>query len=159
MTRPLVAASGGQFWAYESSSYRLDRYSADGRLLYSLDRESDWFPPNPVPAAMLHDGLPHITALLEDSQGQVWVAVGLPDPDAVRMAVRAAGRETPVTASAPEGTAVLEVIDTKERRVVARRSVEHWLFPVSGIGLFYSRSVNDDGEEYIEIWCPKLVRR
>jgi hypothetical protein len=129
----LASVRGDHVWSADRSSYRLHLWTPDGVSMRSLERTPEWFsttspmgigsPATPPP--------PAVTAIEEDAAGLVWVFIRVPAESwqEAWSGVPLTAREVSVRDIAFEKLfrTVIEVIDPRRARVVARRFVDKWV--------------------------------
>ena len=153
----VTAGSRGRLWAAPATSYRVDQWTPDGRRTLSLERTPSWFsrqagyaignPDTPPPSL--------ISAIQEDPSGLLWVFVRVPAAtwrEAWRRVPEGA-REVSLGQIDVEKlfATIIEVIDPRHARVVARARVEAWIVSALSGGRVASYGVDAGGEPRITI--------
>lgn len=167
--RKTAPARGDRFWAaHEFYNYRLEEWSADGRLHRILLPRSPWFPSYqlaigeaPGRATPTKPALPDIWAIWTDSAGRIWVAARVADTASTGgfgppVAVEG-GQQYPIVAPERVWNTVIEVIDPDRARVVARATFS-WavLGWVDGNRVFSIR-LTEDGGPVVDVWQLSLL--
>jgi hypothetical protein len=139
-----VGVSGDSgVWVNRSDGYRIERWDTAGKLLAVYERRVDWFPAPDSSAwnsgIYPENGEPRVGKIHEDEQGRLWVKVAIPriPPGWVP--------GTPWDKSQSE--IFIEVLDTRERRVLASLNVKGW-FGIPTPGPFFdvdTDRVSDSG--------------
>ena len=154
--RSLAAASGGGFWAARTTEYELEKWTIAGERRLSIARSVPWF--------RAHDGtaltppLPWITAIWEDSEGLLWVAIHVAAPDWERAAVMRGDLLVNVSDHNAFYDTILEVIDIQRREVLASTRVDPWLRQPLGGGLIASYKEDEMGWPFVHLWRIRLDR-
>jgi hypothetical protein len=164
-TQLLTESQGGRAWSADIVRYRLSLWTRDGTLSQSLERHPTWFsgvspygigtPTTPPP--------PAITAIQEDGSGRLWVFIQVAGPR-WRSAWPQIGRGTHEVASRTIAfeklfRTIVEVIDPKEGRVVARRSFDDWFVAGLPTGRSAIYSVDQQGLPHVAIVALGVSRR
>jgi hypothetical protein len=158
-------AVGDGFWSADWARYRLTHWTAIGKTILTLERKPSWFlhefgggfgsaqePPDPG-----------ISAILEDSTGLLWVFAKVPAstwrgawPSGAHP-----GRGIPVQQIAHEKLfrTVIEVIDPRRRRVVARQTIPEYIVAALPGPRAAAYVVSGDGTPRIEILRLELRSR
>jgi hypothetical protein len=169
--RTLTMGDETQVWAGYLMQYVIELWDAStGRMLRSLSRDVDWFPPqltsrtnrlSETPPA------PALQALHLDAQGRLWTVVGTADRN-----WRTGIRVNPSAAGDPDHVndievidrdryidTYIEVIDPVAGRLIASRRFdkEYWFFLRDGRIL--KPTFTTDGVPQIEIWSVELRDR
>lgn len=155
----LGAANGGRVWSAYVNEYRVELWSREGAHVQTIERTADWFPPATGPAAgsvLTHRPHPAINALWHDGRNHLWVSMLVPARTWRAADPRQPGRVADVDWSSVYDT-VIEVIDIRGGRVLARARFDRAMARVrgSGIFLFGTRSV-EDGNLVIDVWRARL---
>jgi len=129
MLQSLSIDSDGNFWSAELGTYRLGHWSARPRLIKTIIRDADWFPGSESPrlGGPTKPPSPLVVAIQSDTGGLVWVFSRIPSskwqsawppvsPGLVEVAI------TSRTVSTLYNS-VVEVLDTRRRRVLSRVSI------------------------------------
>jgi len=153
-------------WVAEATRYVLAPWSAEGQRLPTLERDAPWF----AGSAGDRPGRggapdPIVTGLREDPDGLLWVfilvaapswreAFPAPEPGGSRYG------EVPMSRIAFEKMyrSVIEVIDTRAARVVARRSYDHPIIAALGDGVAAAYAVRSDAVPVLQILELELQR-
>jgi hypothetical protein len=160
----LTTTSGsGGFWTEELLAYRVRRWSRDGQLEIDLERRPEWFVPQAVLSAgdATHPPSPFPVGLSE--QGElVWTFTNVADANWRKAWPPEAATQREVLGSRIDYTqlfdTMVEVIDTKTRRVVARtRLPEYAISVLPGARLAVYRE-DADGFPLIEILQMSVKR-
>jgi hypothetical protein len=128
--RLLWSARNGGLVVVRPYVFAIDLYDARLRLTGSLVREEDWIPrhePTTEPSDGLWDSpfTPRVVGVWEDAEGLLWLHMLLPSrdwtpgpPSSIRS--RITHDELMARARRPRVDSVIEVVDLKQSRVVAR---------------------------------------
>jgi hypothetical protein len=144
-------------WSADRRRYRLYEWSLEGDLVRTLDRSPSWYrgvhnsgfgDPKTEPP-------PTIAAIQTDSAGRLWVFVRLPSTT-WRTAWPASARgqkEVRVSEIAIEKLfrTLIEVIDPKSARVIARRTLDAFIFAALGGGLVAAYTADENGVSRIRV--------
>jgi len=137
-------------WIGYQEKYKLEKYSADGRLLQSMSRMADWFVPhtNILPPRDVNSDPPNpkFRELTVDNDGMLWAMVWVADPD-----WKEGYDPYALMDDDKVYDTVLERIDPASGRVFARTrsgyalKKVHIVGPMSGEPLFFRTIQQDDG--------------
>jgi hypothetical protein len=111
----MTAASGGGFWAWGSSSYRVERVDAQGSSSV-LQRRPAWFQPDRLPPTFATPPEAFLQSVVEDKTGRLWVFANVPTDGW--------SRANAANASSGIYKTRIEVIDPKTARVVATSTLD-----------------------------------
>jgi hypothetical protein len=161
MARYLTLSSAGGLWTADELLYRLAKVSEDGHIDRVLVRESPWFPgrtarvigtPSIAPS-------PSISGVHEDRDGLLWVSLRVASANWQEAWPRAGGeidyRQLDLERLFDS---VVEVIDPRTARVVARRQFDEWIVSMSPGARIARLSVDGAGAARILINELRLVR-
>lgn len=155
--RPM-RASGDRVWSAGFGNYRLDLWTPDGVHQRTLVRNARWFRPwadrvQRSAEAMEH---PRLTSIAEDGEGRLWTAILVPDPDWQERSQPRERRIVDVDLN-PEFDTIIEVLDPRTERVVARTRFDAVISEFIGDGsLVYTRREDRDGDQVIDVWRVRL---
>ncbi|MEO8226060.1 MAG: hypothetical protein ABI637_01450 [Gemmatimonadota bacterium] len=165
--RRLTPDGQGGFWsAFWTTRYRLEHWSSDGTLLQAIEREVPWYQPYTAvrPITRTSPPSPNINAIWIDSVGRLWTMVKVPAKDwlsgmsKVERTNEGVSHLSIVNSEAVYDM-ILEVIDTRRRRVVASQRI-HGTFDWSPApGLVEGYRETDDGSPTAEVWQVTLRSR
>jgi hypothetical protein len=127
--------------------YRVERWSYEGQLLKSLERRPEWFSVESVSAGTRDTPpSPRFTAVAEDTSGRLWSFLSVAAPTWREGWPKDRG-ETRVVAFSMEKMyrTVIEVLDPKENRVIARLQLNDWIIAVLPDNRAVVYTVNADG--------------
>ena len=164
--RRLARSSDGGFWAAHVTRYVIEKYDSAGVKTIELEREADWFPPHDQGLLQGEDRSPKplLLGISEDSVGRVWVLSVIGDA-AWRSAIgtvlpsRLGGGRSPapvITDFDKYFDAVLEVIDVKQRRVIASQRFPQALTFLVNDHIVAQR-IETDGDFFIQTWRLGLL--
>lgn len=160
--RALALANGDTIWSAHIAQYAIDLIDLrQGRIVQTLTRSVDWFPPRgPLPPSGT-DAMrpqPGIRVIRQDSAGRLWVLIGVPDPDWMRSITSrsADGTHFRVSNDHEYRDAYIEVIDPKVRRVVASRRWDKNVFHFVSADRVSTFETTPDGEPRLQIWRIEL---
>ena len=155
-------------WVSEVTRYLLRKHEPDGTPEDSLERRLDWFPaseryefgsPDQAPT-------PGVNTLRSDEEGRLWVYLDRPRSNWTNawrgVSVPTGAREVRVSSLPPAYTlwrTVVEVIDPKQRRVVARKELEGHVFAVLGADRVATYLELENGVPVVTIHKLTLVER
>ena len=142
-----LAPSSTGFWAANYDPYRIEHWTSDGRNDAAIERIPVWptrtseglgKPDEPPPNS--------VQAIAEDAQGRLWVFISVAAPTWREGSPKSAG-EMRLSAFAREKMhrTVVEVIDAKAGRVIARRQLDEWIIAAlsGGRAAVYTVDAND----------------
>jgi hypothetical protein len=158
-----IVRGSGQFWVATARRYRLALWDTTGRIVRVLERRPSWFAgpttfggPNQMPS-------PHISSLLMDEHGLLWVFISVAAPTWREAFPKIPAGVTEIRADAVRHDklyrTIIEVIDPRTSRVVARNSTNSYVttsFPGRKAAIFY---VDADGVPHYAIVTLSLERR
>lgn len=125
----ITAPTTSGFWAATHDQYRIERWSFEGKMDLVLERSPAW-PPRTSEGFGSPDTPPpnSMQAIAEDRAGRLWVFVNVAAPTWREGWPRTTG-ETRVSAFAQEKMfrTVVEVLDPRAGRAVARRQLDEWI--------------------------------
>lgn len=159
--RRLARSSDGGFWAAHVTRYVIEKYDSTAVKTFELEREANWFPPHDQGLLQGEDRSPKplLLGIAEDSVGRLWVLAVIGDP-AWRSAIgttlpsRLGGGRSPapvITDFDKYFDAVLEVIDVKQRRVVASQRFPQALTFLVNDSIVAQR-IEVDSDFFIQTW-------
>lgn len=132
----LSVASGERVWAADTRRYRLTLWTKEGAKLKTFERQPAWFPA-PVfgsPGSKTAPPDPVTRAIQEDSAGLVWVFTSVPSKtwaaaweDSRKQILRGGEVITRGIAFEKLYSTMIEVIDPREGRVVARQLIDGYV--------------------------------
>jgi hypothetical protein len=138
LAREIAFSGPAHVWSALPTRYVIERWNIEsGELTDSFVRKPPWFEPHWLPQVIPPSPdappAPYITGVAEDSQGRLWVYMLVADANWKQalgpMQVRGAREIYPVTDINKYYDTVVEIIDVKARRVVARGRADG-AFPV-----------------------------
>jgi hypothetical protein len=155
--RPIARATEEIVWLGSLNRYRLELWNTQGKPVRSYQRIVSWFPEWTDPSAVDQAiAPPRVSALSQDSQGILWVVIGVPDANASRTPTRP---ESLSQHYRPDERydSVIEAFDPRAGRVVA--SLREAGAPLRFIGgdLAYRFREKEDGSTYIEVVRVELL--
>ena len=153
-------------WSAQLARYRLVRYGIDGTVQDSIIRRPSWFRDLEPMRLGSESSLPspRLTGIAEDAQGRLWVFLAQPRPDASKAWREAKVRMEKTPGGAQEGRVsdmpaeykqfrtIIEVIDPKTRRVIARSTVDGHVSYVISSDRVVTFVENEDGVPMATIW-------
>jgi hypothetical protein len=162
-----IPAHGTDLWVADLLRYRLTLWSETGTARQVLERAPSWFQPSDFP----HRGGPTkppaamIAAVAQDAEGQLWVYSLTPAAnwaDAWKGQPRTGGGERSVH-SGPSATdlyrCIVEVIDPRSARVVARGALPGLVISTTGSGTVATYTIDTHGEPRITVYRVGLRSR
>ncbi|NUQ11877.1 MAG: hypothetical protein HUU26_06025 [Gemmatimonadaceae bacterium] len=162
----IAVAKDGTFWTADWSRYRLTLWSGPGEMARIFERRPAWFPRSRGAASLGAPDRPPdpaVTGIATDSGGLVWVFSKIAAPGWRRAWPKGIGPkdEAPLRTLAHEVLyrTMIEVLDTKAGRVVARATYDGLIMDALGIGRVAAYSVGVDGTPHVEILAVELRRR
>ncbi len=160
-----VASSTGGAVSVPIRTYDLYTWSSTGRMTGHFVRRPSWFPGsdklglgNPTTPPY-----PQVHALRTDASGLIWVAIGVPSShwkagwDGVT--IRAGEFKSNDPAFHELFDTIIEVIDPKSGRVLARQKVEGWITQFLRDGRMVRYTATRDDEPQLQLLSATLVRR
>lgn len=165
LVQVLAPAATESFWTANEMKYHLYQWSLDGDLLRSMERRPSWFArPSRLALGNIESPPdPAVTALRTDDTGLLWLFARVPAPSWRRAWPKgaAAGVELDYRQIALDKMfrTVVEVINPRTSRVVARRLLSEWVVEVLPAGRVAIYSVGEDGVPHVLIAELRLLRR
>ena len=153
--RRLYAGPTGRLYAAHSSSYAVQEWSQDGRLVRLLVRNLDWFQNG---AGDRGSHLPGLGSTPLDSAGRMWAVLKRGGEELGPS--RTLPRSYEEFAATVSGGTVIEVIDLDVPQVVARADLDQqpFLFPVIPFdGVFLSPAEDELGYVHFDVWKAEIV--
>lgn len=126
-----IAPSRTGIWAAPHESYRVEHWTADGSNTLVLERTPAWPPRATGEVGNVQTGTPppnSLQAIREDEEGRLWTFIKVAAPN-WRDGLPRDARETRASAYEPDALfrTLIEVIDPRTHRVVARRQLNEWV--------------------------------
>jgi hypothetical protein len=164
--RTFANPADAHVWVAQVARYKLVRYDTDGVVRDSIIRRPSWFR-DLMPMRIgseTNPPSPQLTAVAEDAQGRLWVFLAQPREDATKAWREAKVKMQKAPGGAQEGRVadmpaqyrqfrtVIEVIDPKARRVVARTTVDGFVSYVMSSNRVVTFVENEDGVPMSTIW-------
>ena len=160
--RRVGVANDGSIWVAHVTRYRLEQWSADGRLLRSIERRPDWFEPwdGPFPQPAQVRPPAQISAIWPVDERHVAVVLLVPDAHWRQLRPEPKDRiERPGQNGFPSWTeyrqlydTVVEVLDIRSGTVVARRRMDGMFTPTTVPMVMYARRDTPDGTWQADVW-------
>jgi hypothetical protein len=150
-THVFAPSTEGRVWIGLREGYNLSEWNADGSLARAIERRPSWFP-SKTASRMGNPSTPPdpvVAGIERDSEGLIWVFIRTPAPTWKEgwPAMRPGQREVLGRSIQYEKMykTMIEVIDPRARRVVARQEFDrHLMNSISGRrGAFFARGVDD----------------
>lgn len=150
------------FWVISTWPYRVERHSADGRVVERFLREPDWYEIVRTTEAATKGPPSAAIAVRELADGRLVTAVIVrAERWQQHMPRPRAGSEVSVASVNLDGLfdSVIELLDPRSRRLVASARVPHYVFAMPDAGLLASYTESADGVPLIQIWRVHLQDR
>lgn len=163
LRRHVAAAADGNIWAAHNNRYRIDKWNTDGHRITRIERDASWFRPwqewpgvdyevRPVPA---------IAGVRDWGDGLLMVVVRVADDDWRPMRPARIVQDHEVTSAAQLEDlydTVIEVLDTRSGKVLARTRVDARVVNVVGRNAFSSYAEHSElGESKFVVWSVALA--
>jgi hypothetical protein len=143
--RSHIVPTGSQFWVAAANRYRLALWDTAGTIVRVLERRPSWFAgPSPGVRGPANEPGPYVSAMTMDEQGLLWVFIHVAAPTWREGWPKVPEGVREIRADAIRGDkmyrAIIEVIDPRTSRVVARSSTNSYVtaaFPGRKAAVFY----------------------
>lgn len=160
--RPVTVTSDDHVWMGLVNRYRLESWSAAGTRQRVLERRSSWFEPwENHSGDVARDRPPsRLLSIATDEEGLIWTLVQVADAN-YKPLYPNDGRERPmydIRDEAKISDTIIEVIDPRAARVVARQRFPEALNWFFGRGLVSEVNQNDEDDAEIRVHRLRLVR-
>ena len=161
-TRRLASDGQGGLWsAYWTGRYRLEHWDSSGKLLTTIERDADWYPPYTQILAATPDRAPQaqLQGMAVDARGRIWTLLRRPAPrwrDGVSAAPRRVEGALAYRVDDRAWASVLEVIEPATGRLVASTVLDGLFDYVVGPGLIGAYREDASGIPRIELWRVEL---
>jgi hypothetical protein len=159
--RVMAAAGGDELWAAHADGfYRLQRWSASGKLLATFDRSPAWFPRRTGARPALSKDTPPdpvLTAVWPAANDVIWTTTLVSDTQWARgLAERrivSAEQRPGFTVRDPDAVydTMIEALDGRTGRPIAERRIDRALAFSLGRGLFAAIRVREDDTSLIDV--------
>jgi hypothetical protein len=160
----LAAPNNGRFWSAGMYRYDLFLWDSGGSVLRAIERRPPWFSKTSPMNSDLRNEPPaaRVAAIQEDSEGLLWVFVRV-----------AASRWREAVPAIPEGVneiptrliaieklfaTMIEVIDPRTNRVLARRTLDRYLLASLSNRRVAFYEVLPDGQDQVVVGTLRLSR-
>lgn len=154
LPRVLAPSVEGTFWAIARDAYVAERWTQEGRLLSTVEREAEWYPAHSVrPIGTAETPPPWTTGIREIGRDTIMVLILVASPG--YSALLGPRRMTPrglrydVSDRGALYDTVVEVLDLGERRVVARTVLDEYLLGFADDRTVYGYETADDGSPHV----------
>ena len=152
--RRLAIGPQGSRWGISTAAYVIERWLPDGSLAQQLTAERDWLKKSNDPAgdARLRKPPARLLGLLVDAQERLFVFAIVADAEWKPVAA------TPSAEPNQVFDTLIEVIDPRTGKLIARTRLDQFLVPMHGT-LAYSTFEDDTGDRRIQVWNVSLLHR
>ena len=159
--RRIAPAADGNVWAARVNRYRIDKWSPDGAHIMRIDRDAPWFRPWARSPGLPREvePLPFIVGVRDWGDGLLMVVLSVADDNWQPMPpARVIGTETLTSSAQREDLydTVIEVLDTRSGRVLARTRVDANAIGLIGRDGLYSYAEHSGGEPKFVVWSVSL---
>ena len=159
-----LALGRSVMWAAEKTSYSVSRYDLTGKQSEQLARAADWFKPylRVTPSTPTRGPQPWLSDITVVGD-TVWTAITVADrnfakaldPRPIKMEGETVYR---ILDDASMFDTVIEAIDTKSGRVVARTRIDDWFLRWTAPGEYLTYKESEEGFPVVQIWRAQLKR-
>jgi hypothetical protein len=173
-----IRGRGETLWSYYPSSYRVAKWSANGKLLVTLSRNTPWFKPwadadfqwfDAIPGRGRYRGydtpmLPTMDYVHESPTGELWCFVGVPKATWKPIDTAAQRRRGEPLNPHEDGLVgkfhdtMIEILDPSKGTVITAQRFSMRLLSTNRYDYVYTMRTDNAGEDYYDIWRLTLKR-
>jgi hypothetical protein len=145
------AAHGNNLWLEHRNQYKLEQWSVEGKLVRTLVRNAEWFPPWPINQEVwgqpdIKDP-PMIGRICTDSAGRIWTVTRV-----ARLDWKARPRTDPHAVNPPGYDTYIEVIDGMKGTLLASERMHRFIGGCFSNDLVTELREDENGDVWMDVF-------